>query len=87
MMTESIVKPRRKAIPLLERKYVNTTLHNSRETMQNSRGYLDFLFAELAPIVFISFRLLPDALSSLQVIVEIISVLNAMFHPHTIGAT
>ena len=41
----------------------------------------------MGTIVFKSFRLLPGALSSLQVIVKIISVLDAMFYPHTISAS
>lgn len=36
--------------------------------------------------VFESFRLLPGALSCLQVIVVVIPVLEAMFYPHTISA-
>ena len=40
----------------------------------------------MGTIVFKSFRLLPGAVSSLQVIVIIISVLDTMFYPHTISA-
>lgn len=54
--------------------------------MQYRRGYLDFLFTELAIFMFKSFRLLPGALSSLQVIVVVISVLDGMFYPNTISA-
>lgn len=55
--------------------------------MENSRAYLDFVFTELATAVLKSFRLLPEAPSSLQVIVVVIFVLKAMFHPHAISAT
>lgn len=48
--------------------------------------YLDFLFTKLAAIVLKVFRLFPGALSSFQVIVVVISVFDAMFHPHTISA-
>lgn len=56
--------------------------------MNERRGgsYLNFLFTELTITLFKSFRFLPCALSSLQVIVVVISVLNTMFHPHTISA-
>lgn len=70
-----------KSIPSLGCNCVNITPHNGY-----SRSYLDFLFSEMIAIVFKSFRLLPGALSSLQVIVIVISVLDAMFYPYTSAA-
>lgn len=63
-----------------ESNIINTTLR-----IQYSREYLDFLFTEMV-IVFESFWLLPAALSCLKVIIVVVPVLEAMFHPHTISA-
>lgn len=52
----------------------------------NVGGYLDFLFTELAAIVFKTVWFLPGTLSSLTVIVIVITVLDRMFNPHTSSA-
>lgn len=48
--------------------------------------YLNLLFAELTCLLFKSFRLLPAALPSLQIIEVVVSVLDAVFDPNTITA-
>lgn len=54
--------------------------------MDMAGEYLDFFFTEMATTVLESLWLLPRALSCLQVIVVVILVLEAMFHPHIIRA-
>lgn len=48
--------------------------------------YLDFIFTEMATIVFKLIRLLPGALSSFQIIEVVIFILDAVFYPNTISA-
>lgn len=65
---------------------MNFEMFNVLKESLNMEMYLDFLFTELAPAVFIFFRRLPGALSRLQVIVEVIFVLDTVLYPQHITA-
>lgn len=65
---------------------MNLKTFNVLKENLNMELYLDILFTELAPAVFIFFRFFPGALSCLQVIVEVIFVLDAVLYPQHITA-
>lgn len=54
--------------------------------MNLMENYLDSFLTEIASVVFKSFRLLPGTLTSLQVIEEVVSILDAVLYPLTIIA-